>query len=65
MEVFARELHPSKTSLLLLNKADLLTQTLRTAWADYFDQEGIRYIFWSAKAATDGIPQGKSTIKPF
>lgn len=55
LEALARELHPSKASLMLLNKADLLTKALRTAWADYFDGQGISYIFWSAKAAAEGL----------
>lgn len=60
LEGLARELHASKSSLLLLNKADLLTKALRKAWANYFDREGVRYIFWSAKAAAEGkAEQGK------
>ena len=53
MDEFARELHPGKASLMLLNKADLLTLPLRKAWADYFDARGVDYIFWSAKAASE------------
>lgn len=57
LEAFARELHPSKSSMLLLNKADLLAKTLRTAWANHFDRQGIQYVFWSAKAAAEGISE--------
>ncbi|CAL8466799.1 g6335 [Coccomyxa elongata] len=53
MEEYARELHPAKASLMLLNKADLLPRQLREAWADYFEARGIDFIFWSAKAATE------------
>ncbi len=56
LEAYARELHPSKASLLLLNKADLLLPELRVAWADYFDALGVRHAFWSAKVAADGVP---------
>jgi len=55
LEAFARELHHTKSSVLLLNKADLLSKALRTAWADYFDRQGISYLFWSAKAASEGL----------
>lgn len=41
LESYARELHSSKSSLLLLNKADLLPPHVRSAWADYFDQVGV------------------------
>eukprot|EP00198_Chlamydomonas_reinhardtii_P009867 XP_001699204.1 hypothetical protein CHLREDRAFT_206017 [Chlamydomonas reinhardtii] len=50
LENMARELHASKSSLLLLNKADLLPPHVRTAWADYFDKAGVEYAFWSAYA---------------
>ena len=39
-QAYAREVHASKGSLLLLNKADLLPPHVRTAWADYFDAVG-------------------------
>lgn len=60
MEEYARELHPAKASLMLLNKADLLPRQLREAWADYFEARGIDFIFWSAKAATErALDQGE------
>jgi len=50
---YALELHPTKTSFVLLNKADLLPEAVRLAWADYFDTRGIQYGFWSAFAASE------------
>lgn len=50
---YALELHPTKASFVLLNKADLLPAALREAWADYFDAKGVRYGFWSAFAASE------------
>ncbi|KAI0307671.1 P-loop containing nucleoside triphosphate hydrolase protein [Multifurca ochricompacta] len=41
-----------RQSLLLINKADLLTGKQRRIWADYFDSQGIRYAFYSAVNAT-------------
>ncbi|PCH33919.1 nucleoside triphosphate hydrolase protein [Wolfiporia cocos MD-104 SS10] len=40
-----------RRSLLLINKADLLTAKQRRLWADYFDKEGVRYAFFSAANA--------------
>jgi large subunit GTPase 1 len=40
-----------RKSLLLINKADLLTATQRRIWADYFDEQGIRFAFFSATNA--------------
>jgi large subunit GTPase 1 len=39
--------------MLLLNKADLLPLDVRKQWADYFDAQGICYVFWSAVLATE------------
>ncbi|THV06027.1 P-loop containing nucleoside triphosphate hydrolase protein [Dendrothele bispora CBS 962.96] len=37
-----------RRSLLLINKADLLTSQQRIQWADYFDKQGVQYAFFSA-----------------
>jgi hypothetical protein len=50
---YALELHPTKRSFVLLNKADLLPAAVREAWADYFDARGVQYGFWSAFAASE------------
>lgn len=55
LEGYSVALHPTKGSVLLLNKADLLPAALRIAWADYFDKEGVEYVFWSAKAGIDSL----------
>ncbi|GAA5906759.1 hypothetical protein JCM6882_003294 [Rhodosporidiobolus microsporus] len=39
---------PKRKNLLLINKSDLLTQKQREGWADYFEQNGIQYAFFSA-----------------
>lgn len=38
LEAYAREIHDSKSSFILLNKADLLPEHVRRAWADHFDE---------------------------
>ncbi len=47
-EQFVREVDPIKRNVLLLNKADLLSLEMRTAWAEYLQSAGIRFMFWSA-----------------
>ena len=32
---------------MVLNKADLLHEELRSAWADKFDDMGVKYLFWA------------------
>jgi large subunit GTPase 1 len=41
----------SRKSLLLVNKADLLTKAQRIAWAEHFDANGVTFAFYSAAAA--------------
>ncbi|KAI0715376.1 P-loop containing nucleoside triphosphate hydrolase protein [Earliella scabrosa] len=40
-----------RRSLLLINKADLLTAKQRKLWADYFDGQNVKYAFFSAANA--------------
>ncbi|ORX57002.1 P-loop containing nucleoside triphosphate hydrolase protein [Hesseltinella vesiculosa] len=51
VEKYVKEIDPRKNNLLLINKADLLSDDQRTQWADHFDKVGIQYTFFSAKAA--------------
>lgn len=50
---YCLELSPTKKSILLMNKSDMIPEKLRVAWADYFDEHGIDYLFWSAKQASE------------
>uniref|UniRef100_A0A7S0N025 CP-type G domain-containing protein n=1 Tax=Pyramimonas obovata TaxID=1411642 RepID=A0A7S0N025_9CHLO len=52
VEAYCRELCPNKVPVLLLNKADLLSDELRLQWAKYFTDRGVKYYFWSAVDAT-------------
>jgi len=60
LEAYCRELNPTKASLLLLNKADLLPEAVRRCWAQYLDQAGIQYAFWSAFAVSEEYDALKS-----
>ncbi|KAF8549042.1 P-loop containing nucleoside triphosphate hydrolase protein [Imleria badia] len=60
-----------RKSLLLINKADLLTATQRRIWADYFDEQGIRSAFFSAtnaaalqQARRDSLAQREAESTP-
>lgn len=48
---YVRELSEHKRSLLMLNKADLLSDHQRARWASYLRYEGIDFVFWSAANA--------------
>lgn len=53
LENYVKEVDPKKNNLLLVNKADMMTLEQREAWADYFEQVGINYKFFSAHLAKE------------
>ncbi|ODV91454.1 hypothetical protein CANCADRAFT_11754, partial [Tortispora caseinolytica NRRL Y-17796] len=48
LEAYVKEIDPNKKNLLLVNKADLLTEKQRKIWADYFSANNISFAFFSA-----------------
>lgn len=64
LEKYVKEVNPKKNNLLLVNKADMMTLEQREAWADYFEQTGINYKFFSAslaKALNEAVDLEEST----
>ncbi|KZM19444.1 GTP binding [Ascochyta rabiei] len=53
LEVYVKEVDPKKNNLLLVNKADMMTLEQRSAWADYFEENGVNYKFFSAELAKE------------
>ncbi|KAI9924443.1 hypothetical protein ASPWEDRAFT_101137 [Aspergillus wentii DTO 134E9] len=53
LDIYVKEIDPKKANLLLVNKADMLTEKQRESWADYFERQGIDYRFFSAHLAKD------------
>lgn len=45
---YVSELQPAKKMILLVNKADFLTEYQRLVWAQYFTAIGVRFVFYSA-----------------
>ncbi|KAJ2665127.1 hypothetical protein IWW48_000394 [Coemansia sp. RSA 1200] len=54
---YVREIDARKKCMLLINKADMLTERQRAAWADYFEGEGIAYLFFSAKTSNEELQE--------
>ena len=52
----------ARRSLLLVNKADLLTRSQRIKWADYFDANGVQFAFYSAMDAAALLEQERPTL---
>ncbi|KAL4883302.1 P-loop containing nucleoside triphosphate hydrolase protein [Aspergillus karnatakaensis] len=53
LELYVKELNPKKRNLLLVNKADMLTEKQREMWADYFVRHQIDFRFFSAQLAKE------------
>ncbi|RMZ83805.1 hypothetical protein DV738_g863, partial [Chaetothyriales sp. CBS 135597] len=53
LEAYVKEVDPNKRNLLLVNKADMMTEEQRRAWARYFEEKGINYRFFSAHLAKE------------
>ena len=51
-----------KQNLLLLNKADLVSEEQRKIWADYFTKEGIEFLFFSAIEEEERIEDEKEAV---
>lgn len=51
LETYVKAVDPKKNNLLLVNKADMMTLEQRQAWANYFDEVGINFRFFSAELA--------------
>lgn len=49
LRLYIKELNPSKTSIMLVNKADFLTPHQRKVWSVKFRQLKIPFMFYSAK----------------
>ncbi|KAL8866109.1 MAG: hypothetical protein Q9174_006487, partial [Haloplaca sp. 1 TL-2023] len=63
LESYVKEVDSKKNNLLLVNKADMMTLEQREAWADYFEEAGINYKFFSAslaKARNEAMEDGSS-----
>ncbi|NXL90026.1 LSG1 GTPase, partial [Alectura lathami] len=50
LESYVKEVSKDKENMILINKADLLSEEQRAAWAQFFEKEGVKVVFWSALA---------------
>jgi len=55
LEKYVLEVDSEKRNLLLVNKADLMTLEQRKRWADWFEGQGIRFAFYSARLAKEAM----------
>ncbi|XP_074860326.1 large subunit GTPase 1 homolog isoform X2 [Carettochelys insculpta] len=50
LECYVKEVSSDKENIILMNKADLLSKEQRLTWAQFFEREGVKVVFWSALA---------------
>ena len=48
LEKYIKEIDTNKEIILIINKADLMNEKLRQNWSEYFKENNIKYIFFSA-----------------
>lgn len=53
LEKYVKEVSQDKMNMILINKADFLTDEQRVIWAEYFDKENVRVAFYSATLAAE------------
>jgi large subunit GTPase 1 len=49
LETYAKEIDSSKLNLMLINKADLVHESVRKIWSDWFNKNGVQHLYFSAK----------------
>ncbi|NXU14428.1 LSG1 GTPase, partial [Pardalotus punctatus] len=55
LESYVKEVSNDKENMILINKADLLSEEQRAAWAQFFEKEGVKVVFWSALAECERL----------
>ncbi|CAB3979177.1 large subunit GTPase 1 homolog [Paramuricea clavata] len=63
LESYVTEVNSHKVNVLLINKADFLTQKQRETWATYFKNINVKAVFWSAVFETERLKQMKELEK--
>lgn len=53
LKVYVKEVDPRKMNVILINKADFLTEEQRQAWTKYFTDINLTVVFFSAKLAAE------------
>lgn len=49
LEAYVRELSERKINMLLINKADLVSEEIRKIWSDWLNKNNVNHMYFSAK----------------
>ncbi|NWI20298.1 LSG1 GTPase, partial [Crypturellus soui] len=64
LENYVKEVSSDKENMILINKADLLSEEQRAAWAHFFEKEGVKVVFWSALAECSRLAGEAKELDP-
>lgn len=59
LEVYVKETNPNKKFVVLVNKADYLSENQRMCWAEYFEKRNVKVVFWSALDELSNAKEGE------
>lgn len=59
LEKYVKEVGKNKLNVILINKADFLTDAQRETWAEFFDKEGVKVVFFSAMQSKEELKRIK------
>lgn len=63
LEKYTKEVSADKMNLVLVNKADFLTEEQRQIWADYFTSQNLKAVFYSATLASETHKEEKLELQ--
>lgn len=64
LEKYCKEVSPHKMNILLVNKSDFMSEALRQQYTVYFKEQGIRFMFFSARQEQAKLDDPDSTKPP-
>lgn len=62
LEKYIKEIDNNKEIILIINKADLMNEKLRQNWSEYFKENNIKYIFFSAINEIEKMEKNENNI---
>jgi large subunit GTPase 1 len=62
LEIYIKDTCKTKDTILLINKSDLLGDEIRRHWADFFIENKIKYIFFSALEEAEKLEKEEDEI---
>ena len=62
LDNYIKEVDNNKKSILIINKADLMSKEIRKSWLEYFEEKNIKIIFFSALEELNKMDSNENII---